>query len=73
MFDTESLRPVIVGMVLYVLFVNIIPKIITKPTGIKIVDDLVMFILANKDSLTPGAILVGLVVFGANYINTQVL
>ena len=73
MFDTENLRPVVVGMVFYVLLVNLIPKVFTKPTGIKILDDLVLFVMANRDSLTPGAIVAGIVVFAANYINTQVL
>lgn len=74
MSDTEqNFRPVFVGMVLFVLIVNLIPKIITKPTGIKIVDDLVMYLLSIKDSLVPGAIVAGLVVFGSNYIDSQVL
>jgi hypothetical protein len=74
MSDTEqNFRPVFVGMALFVLIVNLIPKIITKPTGIKIVDDLVMYLLSIKDSLVPGAIVAGLVVFGSNYIDSQVL
>lgn len=75
MSDTteHNFRPVFVGMFLYVLLINLIPKIITKPTGIKVVDDIVMFALANKDSALPGAILIGLTVFGANYIDCHVL
>ena len=74
MSDTEvNFRPALVGALLFVLIVNLIPKIITKPTGIKIIDDLVMYLLSIKDSLTPGAIVAALVVFGANYIDTQVL
>ena len=75
MSDTteHNFRPVFVGMFLYVLLINLIPKVITKPTGIKIVDDLVMFSLANKDSALAGAILIGVTVFGANYIDCHVL
>jgi hypothetical protein len=68
-----NFRPVFVGMFLYVLLINLIPKVITKPTGIKMVDDIVMFALANKDSALPGALLIGLTVFGANYIDCHVL
>jgi hypothetical protein len=32
-----------------------------------------MFALANKDSALPGALLIGLTVFGANYIDCHVL
>jgi uncharacterized membrane protein len=72
--DTElNFRPALVGAALFVLIVNLIPKIITKPTGIKIIDDLVMYLLSIKDSLLPGSIVAALVVFGANYIDTQVL
>jgi hypothetical protein len=72
--ETElNFRPALVGAAVFVLIVNLIPKIITKPTGIKIVDDLVMYLLSIKDSLLPGSIVAALVVFGANYIDTQVL
>ena len=73
MFDTENLRPVVIGMVLYVIVLNVIPRVITKPTGIKLIDDLILFIMSSKESATSGAILMGMLMYLTNYVNAQVL
>lgn len=73
MFDSETLRPVIIAMALYIVLANVIPKVVTKPTDIKVIDDLVMYIIAQKGSLTSGVIFIGLIMYSANYINTSVL
>ena len=73
MFDSDTLRPVMISMVLYLVFVNILPKIVTKPTNIKIFDDLVMYLIAQKGFLTPGVILVGIIMYLTNYINGRML
>lgn len=73
MLDQESLRPVIVAMALYITISILLPKIIKKPTGIQIIDDLVMYVIAQKDSLMSGTILTGLIVFATNYIQDEFL
>lgn len=73
MFDSETLRPVIIAMALYLALSIIIPKVITKPTGVKVVDDEVMYLLAQKGFLMSGVILIGIIMYGTNYISTQML
>ena len=48
MLDQESLRPVIISMALYIIISIVIPRIAKKPTGIQIIDDLVMTIIAQR-------------------------
>jgi hypothetical protein len=71
--DQESLRPVIIAMTIYIAISIIIPRIVKKPTGVKAIDDLVMTIIAQKDSLMSGTILIGIVVLATNYIQDELL
>jgi hypothetical protein len=73
MLDQESLRPVIISMALYIVISIVVPRLITKPTGIQAIDDLVMTIIAQKDSLMSGTILIGLITLGTNYIQEELL
>jgi hypothetical protein len=73
MLDQENLRPVIIAMSLYIAISIIIPRIAKKPSGIQPVDDLVMTIIAQKDSLMSGTILIGLIVLATNYIQDELL
>lgn len=73
MLDQENLRPVIIAMALYLAINIVVPRILKKPTGIKVIDDLVMTMIAQQDSLMNGTILVGLVVLGTNYIQDELL
>ena len=73
LLDQDNLRPVIIAMALYIAISILIPRIIKKPTGIKAIDDLVMTIIAQKDSLMSGTILIGLIVLGTNYIQEELL
>ena len=70
--DQENLRPVIIAMALYLAINIIVPRILKKPTGIKVIDDLVMTMIA-QDSLMNGTIIIGLVVLGTNYIQDELL
>jgi hypothetical protein len=60
-------------MALYIVISIVVPRLITKPTGIQAIDDLVMTIIAQKDSLMSGTILVGLITLGTNYIQEELL
>ena len=71
MLDQESLRPVIIAMAIYLTISILVPRIVKKPTGIQVVDDLVMTIIAQKDSMMSGTILIGLIVLATNYIQDE--
>ena len=73
MLDQETLRPVIIAMALYIAISIFIPRIIKKPTGIKALDDLVMTIISQQDSLMSGTILIGIIILGTNYIQEELL
>ena len=73
MLDQETLRPVIIAMAVYLAINILIPRIIKKPTGIQVIDDLVMTTIAQKDSLMSGTILIGIVVLASNYIQDELL
>jgi hypothetical protein len=68
MFDQDTLKPVIISMIVYLAIAKIMPDVLKKPTGIGFVDDLNMFLISQKGSLGSGAILTGLVVLVTNYI-----
>ena len=71
MLDQESLRPVIIAMALYITINILVPRIVTKPSGIQVVDDLIMKIIAEKDSMMSGTILICLIVLATNYIQDE--
>ena len=73
MFDSETLRPVIIAMALYIALSIIVPKLVKKPTGVKLVDDEVMYLMAQKGFLVSGVILIGIIMYSTNYITTRVI
>lgn len=73
MFDSDSLRPIIIAMVLFLLVVQLTPKVLKEPTDIKPLDDLVMLCVTLRGFMMPGSLLIGIIVYLTNYINGQVL
>ena len=73
MFDSETLRPVIIAMVLFILIVKGLPMVLKDPTNIKPVDEVTMLSVALRDFLMPGTILIAIIVYLTNYINANVL
>lgn len=71
MFDQDMLKPAVVSMVLFLLIAKFLPEILKKPTGIGIIDDLNMSLIAQKGSLASGALLVGIVSLLTQYIIDQ--
>ena len=71
MLDQESLRPVIIAMALYITISTLLPRIVKKPTGVQVIDDLVMTAIAQKGSLMSGTVLIGLIVLATNYIQDE--
>ena len=48
-----------------------LPEFIKKPTGVSFIDDINMLLIAQKGSLTTGAILTGIVVFITGYVERE--
>ena len=71
MLDQDTLKPVIISMIVYLLVAKMIPEIIKKPTGVTFIDDVNMMLIAQKGSLTSGALLTGVVVFITGYIQEE--
>jgi len=49
------------------LMVYIVPKFITKPTGVKVIDDAVLFLNSEKSFMVSSTLIVGLTVYLAHY------
>ena len=60
-------------MALYLALSQLIPELFKKPTNIKIIDDIVAMLIAQRGSLTSGTILPGIIVFVTNYVNDEFL
>lgn len=73
MFDTETLRPVIIAMTLYIVISKVLPQMLKKPSGIKPLDEMNMMVISQQGFLMSGALLVGLIVYLTNYINSELL
>jgi formate/nitrite transporter FocA (FNT family) len=71
MLDQETLRPVILAMTFYMTMSVLVPKLAKKSTGIKLIDDIVAFLIAQEGNVTSGTILIGLGVFFANYVDQE--
>ena len=71
--DQENLRPVIIAMALYIAVVSIVPKVVKKSTGIQPIDELVMYIISQKDSMMQGTLLIGIIVLATNYIGEELM
>jgi len=71
--DQENLRPVIIAMALYIAVVSIVPKVVKKSTGIQPIDELVMYIISQKDSMMQGTLLIGLIILATNYIGEELM
>ena len=73
MFDQDTLRPVIIAMSLYIITSVTVPRFVTKPTNIEIIDDIVAFLVTQRGSIMSGTILMGLIIFASIYIDTEFL
>ena len=71
MLDQETLKPVIISMIVYLVGAKMIPDIIKKPTGITFIDDINMLLIAQKGSLTSGALLTGIIVYVTGWIESE--
>ena len=60
------------ALVINFLLVYIVPKLIKKPTGIQVVDDVVLFLNSQKGFLLASSIVVALITYLSHYwVNSQ--
>jgi len=55
------------ALVINFLLVYLIPRLIKKPTGIQVVDDVVLFLNSQKGFLLASSIIVGVTVYLSHY------
>jgi hypothetical protein len=67
MYDSESLRPVIIAIVVYNVLIWALPQIFKQPTGVKFFDDMMMLIVSQKGMQVPGSLFVALIFLVTNY------
>jgi len=58
-------------MSLYIITSVTVPRFVTKPTNIEIIDDIVAFLVTQRGSIMSGTILMGLIIFASIYIDTE--
>jgi hypothetical protein len=68
MFDQDTLKPVIISMIVYIVIAKVLPDLMKKPTGISFIDDINSMLISQKGSIGSGALLTGIVVLITNYI-----
>lgn len=68
MLDSVTLQPVIIAMCLYLLLINLIPIVVTKPTGIQILDDMILLVISQKPMAMSGTIFIGLLMLLTGYV-----
>lgn len=66
-----ELKPVALSMFIYLALAVGLPELFKSPTGLAIIDDINMLLIAQKGSLMSGALLVGLVSFLSAYAVEQ--
>ena len=69
--DQETLKPVLISMIVYLVVAKMLPEIIKKLTGIGFIDDINMMLIAQKGSLTTGTIFTGIIAIIAGYIERE--
>lgn len=69
MLDSESLKPVILTILLYLLVVKFLPQIMKNKTNIKQVDEFVLYLESQKGNMMNGAVLVGFIAYAVNAID----
>ena len=55
------------ALVVNFLLVYIVPKLIKKPTGVKVVDDTILFLNSQKSFLISSSIVMALVIYVSHY------
>lgn len=64
--DDDVMNYVWAAVAVNFLIVFIVPRIVKKPTGIKVVDDIILFLNSEKSFILASSIITGLVVYLAH-------
>ena len=67
MYDSESLRPVIIAVVVYNVLIWALPQTFKQPTGVKAFDDMMMLVISQKGMNVPGSLFIALIFLITNY------
>lgn len=67
MSEPNSLRPVIIAVVVYNVLIWALPQIFKQPTGVKAFDDMMMLVISQKGMNVPGSLFVALIFLVTNY------
>jgi len=62
-----------VAMAVYIAIVIVTTRLITRPVGIKAVDDLILYVKAQESQMMSGTILTGLIVLATNYVVQELM
>lgn len=68
MLDSAEAKPIFTLMIVYLLLSVMIPKMIQKPTGIQIIDNLVMDLNVQKGAYTSNLLMIGISMLITNYL-----
>ena len=69
MLDSESLKPVILTIMLYLVIVKFLPQLMKNKTNIKQIDEFVLYLESQKGNMMNGAVLVGIIAYTVNAID----
>ena len=61
-------QPVLISMFIYLLLNQLLPTIIKKPTGIEPLDNVVMLLISEQQSVMSGILLTGIITALTVYI-----
>lgn len=67
MFNIMNWNYVWAAVAINFLIVYLVPRLIKKPTGVQVIDDIVLFLNSQKGFILSSSIVVGLAVYGAHY------
>jgi len=69
MLDSESLKPVILTIMLYLVIVKFLPQLMKNKTNIEQIDEFVLYLESQKGNMMNGAALVGIIAYTVNAID----
>lgn len=69
MLDSESLKPVILTIMLYLIVVKFLPQVMKNKTNVKQIDEFVLYLESQKGNMMNGAVLVGFIAYAVNAID----
>ena len=69
MYDSETLRPLLVSVIVYNVLLRALPYMFKEPIGIKVIDDMMMLVVSQKGLEVPGSLFIALIVLITGYFS----